>query len=103
MPAESITIVIMGATGDLARRKLIPALFELRCNGGCPREMNLVGFSRTPLTHEGFRQMVWESVREFGPLALRTDEWEDFAQHLHYVTGSLDSLEDLGAPEGAAG
>ena len=48
MPAESITIVIMGATGDLARRKLIPALFELRCNGGCPREINLVGFSRTP-------------------------------------------------------
>ena len=95
MPAESITIVIMGATGDLARRKLIPALFELRCNGGCPREINLVGFSRTPLTHEGFRQMVWESVREFGPLALRTDEWEDFASHLHYVTGSLDSLEDL--------
>ena len=57
--------------------------------------MNLVGFSRTPLTHEGFRQLVWESVREFGPLAVRTDEWEDFASHLHYCTGSLDSLEDL--------
>ena len=95
MPGEAITIVIMGATGDLARRKLIPALFELRCKGGCPREMNLVGFSRTPLTHDGFRQLVWESVREFGPLAVRTEEWEDFAQHLHYVTGSVDSLEDL--------
>ena len=90
MADDTTTIVIMGATGDLAQRKLLPALFELRCNGGCPADLRIVGFARTELTDDAFREYMWKGVREFGALAVHKDEWDDFAQHLYYVTGSLE-------------
>jgi glucose-6-phosphate 1-dehydrogenase len=90
MAVDTTTIVIMGATGDLAQRKLLPALFELRCNGGCPADLRIVGFARTELTDEAFREYMWKGVQEFGTLAIHKSEWDEFAQHLYYVPGNLD-------------
>ena len=46
MPAQNTSIVILGATGDLAQRKLVPALFQLTCKGRLPTGMRIVGFAR---------------------------------------------------------
>ncbi len=50
MAEGSTSIVIFGATGDLTQRKLLPALFNLRCKGHLPSNTNILGFSRTPYT-----------------------------------------------------
>ena len=52
------TIVIMGATGDLAQRKLLPALFNLACKGRLPEGLRIVGFARTVLSEDAFREFT---------------------------------------------
>jgi glucose-6-phosphate 1-dehydrogenase len=90
MAVDTTTIVIMGATGDLGQRKLLPTLFELRCNGVCPANLRIVGFARTELTDEAFREHMWKGVQEFRALAIHKSKWDKFAQHLYYVPGNLD-------------
>ena len=95
MPEET-TIVIMGASGDLTRRKLIPALFNLRCKGRLPTRLNVVGFARSPYSDDQFRELMWSAVQEIAELAPRRQEWESFADSLYYVRGDVGSLEHLG-------
>ncbi len=59
------SLVIFGATGDLAHRKLIPALYDLACHGVLPRRLALVGYGRKPLGDEGFTQLVTDSIDAF--------------------------------------
>ena len=92
---ENTAIVIAGATGDLTRRKLLPALFSLHCKGRLPPGLKIVGFARTPYTDERFRDYIWESAREFTELAAQRDEWVRFARDLHYQRGSVDSPDDF--------
>ncbi len=94
MAGETTTIVIMGGTGDLARRKLLPALFQLGCKGHLPENLRIVGFSRQEYSDDRFRDLMGDSVRQFGDLALRRDEWSMFAQNIFYVRGDLDEPED---------
>ena len=100
MAVESTSIVILGASGDLARRKLVPALFTLHCKGRLPENLSIVGFSRSPRSDDQFRDSMWESTREFGDLAARRDEWKTFARSLTYVRGDLS---DLGHFDGLRG
>ena len=65
LPVHPTTLVIFGATGDLARRKLLPALYNLAHEGALPERFDLVGVSRGELTDEDFREQAVESVREF--------------------------------------
>ena len=95
MAEGSTTIVIMGATGDLARRKLVPALFNLRCKGRLPESLRIVGFARSSYTDDQFREFMWQGAQEFGELVVRRDEWEMFARSLFYVRGDLSVPEDL--------
>ena len=95
MTGETTTIVILGATGDLAQRKLVPALFNLRCKGRIPENLRIVGFSRSPHSDEQFREFMWQGVRGFGEPAVRQDEWAMFAQSLFYVAGDLGKTEDM--------
>ncbi len=94
MAGETTTIVIYGATGDLAQRKLLPALFNLRCKGRLPERVRIVGFSRTPHTDEEFREFMWKGTRELGELATLRSEWEAFAKDLFYVRGDLGVIQD---------
>ena len=94
MAEGTTTIVIYGASGDLAQRKLMPALFNLRCKGRLPEDLRIVGLSRTEYTDDQFRELVWKGAQEIGELAARRDEWEMFARNVFYVSG------DLGDPEG---
>ena len=91
------SIVIMGATGDLSKRKLMPALFNLHCKGRLPDGASIVGFARTPYSDPQFCDAMWEGARELGQLGAQREEWQEFSRNLHYVAGSVDSPEGIAA------
>lgn len=90
MAGEPTTIVVFGATGDLTRRKLIPALFQLACKGRLPDQLRIVGFSRQEYPNDRFRESMGEGVKEFGGLASRIGEWDMFTESISYIEGDLE-------------
>ncbi len=90
---DPVTIVIFGASGDLTRRKLIPALYNLKRKERLPEKFNVVGVSRTTYSHDEFREHVRDGVEEFSPESYDLTQWEDFAQHIFYVPGNAKSIE----------
>jgi glucose-6-phosphate 1-dehydrogenase len=91
---DPVAVVIFGATGDLTRRKLVPALFSLAQEGQLPAGFNIVGFARRPWSHDEFRQKMLEGVKQFSRVALQNDsEWERFASDLYYVPGHFTEQE----------
>ena len=89
--SATTTIVIAGGTGDLTQRKLLPALFNLRCKGRLPEKLDIVAMARRELSDQQYRELMWEGVREFGELSVHRREWDTFAQHVYYVAGDLTS------------
>ena len=92
---ERTTVVIAGATGDLTRRKLVPALFSLHCKGRLPEGLRIVGFSRSEHSDDAFRDLLWKGAEELAEMGSRRAEWAEFAQIIHYVDGSVDSHSDF--------
>ena len=91
---ESATVVIFGASGDLTRRKLIPALHSLACEGLLPRTVQVVGVARSSLTDEAFRKRLYEGVVEHARVAPGECElWSSFADRHSYLAGSYDDPE----------
>jgi glucose-6-phosphate 1-dehydrogenase len=82
---EPCAVVIFGASGDLTKRKLIPALYSLAYNGFLPAEFGVVGVARTPMTGEEFRARMREAVQEHGRDEFREDFWERLAGGMSYV------------------
>ncbi len=93
----SQTIVIFGASGDLTSRKLIPALYQLHRKGRLPPETRIVGFSRTPFTHDGWRQQLAQSTAEFVGEDFDAALWAAFAAAIYYQPGDIDRAEDFAA------
>ncbi len=84
-PGPSV-VVIFGAGGDLARRKLIPALYNLHLDGWLPERFALIGMDRRALRDEDFREDLRQSVNEFSRRQPEGGVWETFAstaEHLH--------------------
>src|SRR5580700_6101590 len=93
-PADPCTIVIFGASGDLSRRKLVPALYGLAAQNCLARRFAIIGFSRTPMTDEAFQQSAVDSVKKFADAnTLREEECKEFANALAYVAGEYDHPE----------
>jgi glucose-6-phosphate 1-dehydrogenase len=93
-PADPCTIVIFGASGDLSRRKLIPALYGLAAQNCLARRFAIIGFARTPMADEAFQKTAVESVKKFADAAtLREPECKEFADALAYVSGDYHSPE----------
>src|SRR3954447_9961447 len=65
LPVHPTTLVIFGATGDLARRKLLPAIYNLAHEGALPERFFLIGVSRGEKAHEDFRAEAEEAIRKF--------------------------------------
>ena len=89
--SKPFVLVIFGASGDLTRRKLIPALFGLFKEKALPEKFQIIGFARREKTDDGFRDEMLAGMREFSrfnPVA--PDEWQEFSQHLTYHTGNFD-------------
>jgi len=92
---ESTTVVIFGASGDLTRRKLIPALFSLCRKKRLPKNFRIVGYSRSSLTDEEFRNRmrVVENGRDCEPS--HAGKWTEFSQKINYHSGSFSGEEDF--------
>jgi glucose-6-phosphate 1-dehydrogenase len=82
-------VVIFGASGDLAKRKLVPGLHNLQLEGLIPRETSVVGTSRTTYSDKGFAQEMRRAVEEHSRLAPTDESWELFFEDCYYVQGDL--------------
>jgi glucose-6-phosphate 1-dehydrogenase len=90
-PAPSATtLVIFGASGDLTRRKLLPAVYHLSRAQRLPAEFNVVGVARTPMTDDEFRQQFHDSLKEFAGLQQPDEVSTALARALTYVYGEMD-------------
>ena len=85
VPLDPCAVVIFGASGDLAKRKLMPALFNLARGNHLPAGCAIVGVARTPMTDDSFRAHMRAAVAEFGGEAVAEDVWAGFARNLFYV------------------
>jgi len=82
---KSQDFVIVGATGDLAKRKLLPALYNLYTNNLLPEICEIIGFARTDFDVNAFRQFARQSIEEHSRTGIDGRLWEDFASRLEYV------------------
>ena len=88
--ARPAVFVLFGATGDLAKRMVLPAFFRLACEGLLPPQWLLVGNGRGEITHENFRARVHDALTEFGPKPEGKD-WDSFAQRVFFAGGGFSS------------
>ena len=106
-------IVIFGASGDLTRRKLLPAFYHLFLEGLLPEGFVIVGYARTEMDDAAFRAHARESIAAYGRRPPEGQAWASFAEHLEYVTGEfsdpgamdhiVQDLRDADARHGTAG
>ncbi|AUN40974.1 Glucose-6-phosphate 1-dehydrogenase (plasmid) [Tsukamurella tyrosinosolvens] len=107
------SLVIFGVTGDLSRRKLMPAVYDLANRGLLPPGFSLVGFGRRPWTDEDFAATVREAAKAHSRTEFRDDVWERLAEGIRFVQGAFDdddsfdrlsaALADLDAERGTGG
>ncbi len=89
------TIVIFGASGDLTKRKLIPALFRLWMKRRLPEETKILGVSRTEFSHDAWRTLLRESTSEFAGKDFEEQEWASFAKSIFYLQGDIEEPNDF--------
>jgi len=90
LPVAATTLVIFGATGDLARRKLLPALYNLAHEGALPGRFHLVGVSRKEMEHQEFRAECEEAIRSFSRRKPDEDVLKGLLENAKYVAGTFD-------------
>jgi glucose-6-phosphate 1-dehydrogenase len=98
--AEPVTLVIFGGGGDLAHRKLLPALYNLHVDGLLPDRVAIVGVGRSPITDEKYRDFAREGVTAFSRRPIDQAKWAAFAESLFFAAASLDetgAFASLGA------
>jgi glucose-6-phosphate 1-dehydrogenase len=83
-------MVMFGVTGDLARKKLMPAIYDLSNRGLLPPGFALVGFARRDWENEDFGRVVYEAVREHARTPFKESVWRQLAEGLRFVSGSFD-------------
>ena len=89
-PAEPCVVVIFGATGDLTRRKLMPALCRLT-NEGCLESVRILGVGRNAMSEGEFQSFVHDALTNSKTIEhLDEDEWREFSGRLNYMAGELD-------------
>ncbi len=87
-PADPCTIVIFGASGDLSKRKLVPALYSLAAQNCLARRFAIIGFARTPMTDQAFQELGIDSIKKFGETGSNHDiQCKEFSEALAYVSG----------------
>ncbi len=94
---EPAAIVIFGASGDLARRKLVPALHSLACEGQLAPGSVVIGVARSPMSEGSFREALYEGVFQYSRLLPGREgicaRWPDFAGRVSYLCGAYDQEE----------
>jgi glucose-6-phosphate 1-dehydrogenase len=98
--ADSVTIVIFGGAGDLAHRKLLPALYNLHVDGLLPPRTAIVGVGRTEMADEAYRVFAKSGIVTFSRRPVDEQTWPAFAAMLFFVRASIEDAHAL-APLGA--
>jgi glucose-6-phosphate 1-dehydrogenase len=83
-------LVIFGVTGDLARKKVMPAIYDLASRGLLPPGFSLVGFARRDWADQDFAQIVHDSVKEHSRTEFREEVWDQLAEGFRFVPGNFD-------------
>jgi glucose-6-phosphate 1-dehydrogenase len=106
-------LVIFGVTGDLARKKLMPAVYDLANRGLLPPGFSLVGFARRDWEDEDFEKIVHDSVKEHSRTGFREEVWNQLAKGFRFVPGDFsddvafdqlkDTIEELDRERGTGG
>src|SRR5207302_2265778 len=94
---EPCAVVIFGASGDLAHRKLVPALYNLAVGAHLPAAFGIVGVSKSAYSHEEFAQGMREAVGRFSRTRpVEPEIWQYVALRSWYVAGPVDDPEAVG-------
>jgi glucose-6-phosphate 1-dehydrogenase len=88
--AGPCSLVIFGVTGDLARKKLMPAVYDLANRGLLPPGFSLVGFARRDWADQDFGQIVYDAVKQHARTPFREDVWRHLAEGFRFVPGDFD-------------
>ncbi|KAG1499491.1 hypothetical protein G6F52_012648 [Rhizopus delemar] len=87
---NSVTIVVLGASGDLAKKKTYPALFGLYRNGFLPKNTKIIGYARTKMSHESYLQRITQYIK-----VQDSQHLEAFKKMTFYVSGQYDDDESF--------
>ncbi len=90
LPVAPTNLIIFGATGDLAKRKLLPAIYNIGHEGALPERFNLIGISRSAMSHEEYRQTATEAIRAFSHTVPDEAVLEELLAGLRYIPGKFD-------------
>src|SRR6059058_3234252 len=102
LPVHPTTLVIFGATGDLSKRKLLPAIYNLAHEGALPERFNLIGVSRGELSDEQFQEQAREAIGQFSRRETDATVLDSLVGRMRYVTGSFDDDSMYGRLKDAA-
>ena len=93
IPVGAFDIVIFGGTGDLARRKLLPALYHRWADGQIPADTRIIGVSRSEMEDKAFRAFAFEACEEATPDKIDKTKWKQFEKHLSYLAMDATSAD----------
>ncbi|HEX8971300.1 glucose-6-phosphate dehydrogenase [Oryzihumus sp.] len=106
-------LVLFGVTGDLARKKLLPAVYDLSNRGLLPPGFSLVGFARRDWADQDFGKIVYDAVRQHSRTPFREEVWRNLAEGFRFVPGTFDdptsfdllatTVKELDAERGTGG
>ena len=95
-PADPCVMVIFGASGDLTKRKLIPALLNLAKDGLLSEHFAVIGVSRSEMSHEAFREKLRKDAEELGPASFDAATWAWLEPRLYYLAGDIGDSDAYG-------
>jgi glucose-6-phosphate 1-dehydrogenase len=90
LPVHPTTLVIFGGTGDLAHRKLLPAIYNLAHEGALPEGFNLIGVSRSEMSDDEYRALARESIQKYSRREPDPQVLEKLLERVRYVPGTFD-------------
>ncbi|MEH1881749.1 glucose-6-phosphate dehydrogenase [Nostoc sp.] len=91
--AKPCAIVIFGAAGDLTKRLLLPALYNLKVNNLLPQEFAIIGVAHTSMSQDDFRRKLSQDIHEFATVPIEDRLWQPLEQRLYYLAGEFQSAD----------
>ncbi len=92
-PGDPCTIVIFGASGDLTKRKLLPALYNLKSLKILPENFAVIGVAVTDSNDQFFRTQITSDIKQFATRPVDPVEWNDFSNRTYYISGDFNNPE----------
>src|SRR5438874_356517 len=90
---DACTLIIFGAAGDLTKRLLMPALYNLACDKLLPKRFSIIGMAREAITTDQFRAKMTEDIATFSTRRpIDQTVWQDFVSRMHYTQGEFEDV-----------